>query len=418
MKFEIDILEESHENKPQRSMTVEASNWFSALHSALKSMNDLMTMQNINFTVLEDGKSAEVEDPNSTRVFLIKAKEEEMKLGRTPPQRDTFVELRPPVVEEFPKDQEPRKELRSLDNTGPTTAYEPDELAQILQRAKLAAPPSDAEMPYSRSDSLSTEKPEKPRRPEPRPTVKQEVWKGELQTGDEISSGKVEGKEPDSDRIRLEKAGQESTTPKKSRWVKHHTMESATSVAPLVRPKSFSVQGFYMPGTTGQFLTDAFMKLASLYEHFGADKKAAIRYVLNMLSKSIQAEGGGVLLTDINDPLRIGWFEVAFGSAESDLLNARLPLSQGVFGFCLENGGSISVPDLEQEERFKDDFLLTLQSGVGPAMFAPIEHDGAFLGVHVRYRASGEKAFTSGELSIFEYMSQSLGEYLASIDGA
>lgn len=188
-------------------------------------------------------------------------------------------------------------------------------------------------------------------------------------------------------------------------------------IAPVVAPDTFSMDGKYAPGMTTDFLTDAFMKVADLHGNFGANRKAALKYVLETVVQSIEFTGGGVLLTDLNDPSRELWFEAAFGPCADKLDAVRLSMDNGAVGYSAREGVGVNIPDLSTEDRFAADQLLELaEVEIGPLVCMPIQHKRRLHGAFVIFNRKGHRPFTAGEQSVLGYLSGALGEYLAELD--
>ncbi len=325
------------EGEETKVLQVEANNWFTALRESLQALRDAAPLQNINFTVLDDGVSAEVHDVGTGRRFLIQAE------GAAPAQ---------PVV------TEPAPLVETEERS--TQAYSLGALNSDIPTEEDFVPPS----------------PQEPGR-EPQDTPKV------------LETQTVPGTFQREERITL--------------------------AQPMMRPQSFTVQGFYLPGTTDQFLTDAFMKLANLYEHFGNDSIAALRYVLNLVGKGVRFWGAGTLLADINDPWSSATFAVVEGPHADELAQLQISLSQGHLKTCGELLQPTQADYSTNSNTANGDFVPKVVPEAGSALYAPIQHHEQFLGAIVLYRKKGQGAFASGELSILDYTGRVVGEYLSAL---
>ncbi len=72
MDYQISVKDFKDE-APRAEVTVEADDWYSALLSAADKLNVKLSLTNLSFTLLPDGLSAEVNDPNLACWFLVKA---------------------------------------------------------------------------------------------------------------------------------------------------------------------------------------------------------------------------------------------------------------------------------------------------------------------------------------------------------
>lgn len=177
---------------------------------------------------------------------------------------------------------------------------------------------------------------------------------------------------------------------------------------------SIASGGKYSPGMTTEILADAFMRAMEIYD-YGEDRRAAMQFVLDLAINNVNASGGAVLLTDINSPNQELWFEVATGPKADELLNFRIPMGQGIIGFCAQEGVSKLIVDPTQEPRYHDDVLHLVKLSPSSILVVPIQHQKRMLGVVVMYAQQGDRPFTQGELSILNYLAHTAGEYLINL---
>ncbi|TNE46786.1 MAG: GAF domain-containing protein [Deltaproteobacteria bacterium] len=185
--------------------------------------------------------------------------------------------------------------------------------------------------------------------------------------------------------------------------------------APMLSISSVSgSSGKYTPGMTTEILADAFMRAMEIYD-YGEDRHAAMQFVLDLALNNVNAGGGAVLLTDINSPNQELWFEVASGPKSDEMLNFRIPMGQGIIGYCAHEGVSQLIADPMQEPRFQEDVLNLVNLAPSSILAVPIQHQKRMLGAIVLYNQQGERPFTQGELSIVNYLAHTAGEYLINL---
>ncbi|MCB9640270.1 MAG: GAF domain-containing protein [Myxococcales bacterium] len=172
--------------------------------------------------------------------------------------------------------------------------------------------------------------------------------------------------------------------------------------------------GKYKPGMTTEILADAFMRAMEIYDH-GEDRHAAMQFVLDLSMNNVNAAGGAVLLTDINSPHQELWFEVSSGQRADELLNFRIPMGQGIAGFCAKEGINQVIANAQQDPRFQNDILNNIGLIPGSMLCAAIQHQKRVLGAIQLYNNPGDRPFTQGELSIVAYLAHVAGEYLISL---
>jgi len=165
---------------------------------------------------------------------------------------------------------------------------------------------------------------------------------------------------------------------------------------------------------TTEILADAFMRAMEIYDH-GEDRHAAMQFVLDLSMSNVNAAGGAVLLTDINSPHQELWFEVSAGERADELLNFRIPMGQGIAGFCAKEGINQVIANAQQDPRFQNDILNNVGIVPGSMLCAAVQHQKRVLGAIQLYNNPGDRPFTQGELSIVAYLAHVAGEYLISL---
>lgn len=169
-------------------------------------------------------------------------------------------------------------------------------------------------------------------------------------------------------------------------------------------------EGQYKPGMTTETLANVFMRAMDIYDY--DDRNAAMKFVLELGMSDVTALGGGVLLTDINSPEQVLWFEATAGPNADVLQNFRIPLGQGVVGYCAQQAVSQNVADVSHEPRFQEDVLSQAGLAISSLLCVPITHQKRVYGAVVFFNPPGMRPFTQGEVSILSYLAHVAGEYL------
>ena len=170
----------------------------------------------------------------------------------------------------------------------------------------------------------------------------------------------------------------------------------------------------YSPGMTTEILADACMRAMEIYD-YGEDRHAAMQFVLDLALNNVGATGGSVLLTDINSPNQELWFEVASGPKADEIVNFRIPMGQGIVGFCAQEGVSLLIAEVQQDPRFANDIMKRIGLLPGSMLCVAIQHQKRVLGAIQLFNNAGDRPFTQGELSIVNYLAHTAGEYLISL---
>jgi GAF domain-containing protein len=176
--------------------------------------------------------------------------------------------------------------------------------------------------------------------------------------------------------------------------------------------ESFQMEGKYQPGVTTDMMTDAFMRMAALYDHFGADQKGALAYLFSVLEQSMQWTGGGLLCTDIDDPEALLRWRIAVGPVKEQIMLQTIRMGQGLLGYCALEGVSLHIADCTRDARAKGEVLLSHLPSLGAMICAPLVYQSQLCGVIYLYREGGAAPFTLGEKNILDYFAAASAEYL------
>ena len=176
--------------------------------------------------------------------------------------------------------------------------------------------------------------------------------------------------------------------------------------------ESFQMEGKYQPGVTTDMMTDAFMRMAALYDHFGTDQKGALAYLFSVLEQSMQWVGGGLLCTDIDDPEALLHWMIAVGPMKEQIMLQTIRMGQGLLGYCALEGVSLHIADCTHDARAKGEVLLSHIPSLGSMICAPLVYQSQMSGVIYLYRERGAAPFTLGEKNILDYFAAASAEYL------
>ncbi len=422
MQFEVQIPKR---NNPEHleTLVVESPNWLFALRDGLKQLGDSMETRNIVCEILGDNV-VEVIDPTSDRTFSVK----EMVEGATFTKSQS-VPITPAVPAGATEAFIPPVNFfeQAAESAGAVTAQTPPESMAVSEApgepVGVMAPPSATvvespdDMPFAvanvaPSDALPEE---------------DLAFSAPMPIVSESSAGRpVASKLAAVEQLAVV---EEPVIPKEP--LPGVPVSSAKPEPPKATPKpkppkpsptgpiGLSISGVagggkYSPGMTTEILADAFMRAMEIYD-YGEDRHAAMQFVLDLALNNVAAAGGAVLLTDINSPNQELWFEVASGPKADELLNFRIPMGQGIIGYCAKEGVSQLIADPAQEPRYENDVLNQVGLRPGSILAVPVQHQKRMLGTIVMFNHTGERPFTQGELSILNYLAHTAGEYLINL---
>ncbi len=169
-------------------------------------------------------------------------------------------------------------------------------------------------------------------------------------------------------------------------------------------------EGQYKPGMTTETLANVFMRAMDIYDY--EDRTEAMDFVMELAKSDVTALGGAVLLTDINSPEQVLWFESVVGPNADVIRNLRVPIGQGIIGYCAQQGVSQNVVDVSHEPRYEQDILSSAGLTISSLLCVPVQHENRVYGAVILFNPPGMRPFTQGEVSIISYLAHVAGEYL------
>jgi hypothetical protein len=471
LHFEVQIPQ-SHNPQQVQTVHVEAPNWLLALRNGLQQVGETVSIRNISCDVLDD-QQVTVTVSQTGQIFAIREVEAGAALA-TPTESPAIAP--PPAVQEsgaqteafltpIAFDDEPIAAISSTP-PGAKTIQEPRPISPppparqepILPPpppAAIVAPPppepvveEDDDVPYA-LDSTPTNYDMSPPTPaEEFPTTDSSIERASQSiraipedVGSSVGAPPLKAPAPPP---AYNASTNESTAFGANPLLEEPKESTAFGANPLLEPQQESTAfganpllnnpppepepepenrnfidvsgstGKYSPGMTTEILADAFMRAMEIYD-YGEDRKAAMRFTIELGLNNVNAVGGCIFLTDPNDPNRLLWVEVAIGPREEEIVNFRIPFGRGVAGICAQTSTSILITDAAQDQRFDNDILRQLNIVPGSMLCVPIQADSRILGVLQLYKRPGERPFTQGELSICNYLAHIAGEYMQSL---
>lgn len=362
------------------TLKMEAPNWISALRSGLSKLGEQGdVVKNVMVEIDNDGV-IHISNPRTGRVFEIK-------------------ELQPEAAAPAPAPApvEPAPE--------PVLATEPSLAPPTFAAGEPAAPPEEA-APTQVMQSVSPSEPQptlaarKPmHEPEPELAIDDEDLPFDLPVAEPDPLPRAatppETRRPTGFFAQVE--GPVSLDPES------HILEEETSAAQrdsLARPRAF---------VTEEVLADVFMDAQRIYE-FDTDLQAATEFAMDLLMKKIPAEAGSVLFADINE--NDLYFATARGPKADEVMDFRIPMGQGLVGFCAKHGMSLGIADAQRDDRHYRRIGESIGFDTNSVVCAPVEADGRCYGAVELMNKRDAAGFTPGELSVVTYVANRLADHI------
>jgi hypothetical protein len=347
------------------TITVEADNWMMALKSGLQRTGESAAdIRNVMCDIKEDN-SIHVTDALTRRVFVLK-------------------ELGAALPDEEPAPPEPSAVIPQTAPPEPTPEPAHAPAATIPVEAGAAAPPP-----------LMA--------PEPTPAPAPAAEAPALATRS-YTSGEQPWLSQDG-RVRIGSSNFEA---------QRREQEDAGRVVQETRRRSGSRPALQPPvaAVSENILEDIFLDIQSLHER-SMEMEDAINFVLDLAMNKIPAESGSILFADINGTEL--YFAAARGPKAKAVLNFRVPIAQGIVGFCVREGVSIAISDAPRDARFYRKISDLLSYPNRNLVCVPIQFEGRVYGcIELLNRKDGSQ-FSLNEINALTYIGNQFGQYVNSL---
>jgi hypothetical protein len=341
------------------TITVEADNWMMALKSGLQRTGEgSPDIRNVMCDIKEDN-TIHVTDALTRRVFVLK------ELGEPLPEEPSDV---PAVsVEQAPATPAPVLVEASVI----AAPIEPAPVEPIPVESTPAAPPAPAPAPQAPDRSF---------------TSGEQPWLAQ------------------DGRVRIGSSNFEA---------QRHEQEPGGRVVQETRRRSGSRPALQLgrpaSAVSENILEDIFLEIQSLHERDMA-MEDAINFVLDLATDKIPAESGAVLFADVNG-LEL-YFAAARGPKSKEVIDFRVPITQGIVGFCVREGVSIAISDAPRDTRFYRKISEVLSYPNRSLICAPIQFEGRVYGCVELLNRKSDSLFDANEVNALTYIGNQFGQYV------
>ena len=361
------------------TITVDAENWMSALKSGLKRTGEGAEAVRNVMCDIKDDNTIHVTDATTQRVFVLE------ELGEEPP--DDVVVGEPEEGGEPPSGEEAEEvaeaEPEEADESEPAPTPEAQEPAQ--EAAEESAP------------DLAPEPEPEPDEPESAPELAPEVDEGEAGLGEEDSFTR------DESEMRVgssthEALKEEEQEPKVVEEQRERTDQHRAAQVGRQDEK-----------VSESLIEDVFLEIQPIHEgDMGMEE--VVNFVIDLAMDSIAAESGSVLFADTSG--RELYFAAARGPKASEVMDFRVPMGEGIVGFCSKEGVSLAVSDAQNDPRFYEDISESIGYETDSLLCAPVQFQGRVYGAIELINRDGGSTFTSNEMNALSYIGRQLAEYV------
>jgi putative methionine-R-sulfoxide reductase with GAF domain len=156
-------------------------------------------------------------------------------------------------------------------------------------------------------------------------------------------------------------------------------------------------------------IEDIFLEIQPIHE---GDKgmEEVVNYVMDLAMDSIDAESGSILFADTSG--RELYFAAARGPKSNEVMDFRVPMGEGIVGFCSKEGVSLAVGDAQNDPRFYEKISESIGYETDSLLCAPVEYQGRVYGAVELINKKQGSTFTSNEMNALSYLGCQLAEYV------
>ncbi|GEM_PF-314203 len=411
------------------TITVEAGNWMVALKSGLTRTGQLGEGIRNVMCDIKDDNSIHVTDGTSRRVFVLKevsdpdggdAVEEKPSPPAIPtpdnkidpPKAKTTptFEMPPPtlvdegaktapmeaIVSEEPSAKNVTIDLEPVVEKGPPKVEKapvptPDPKRETASNVTISMEPE----PEPKSAPAPTAEPEPEKEPK-----KDEEDKIEADFGaPEVSLEEKSYTSPNG-RISIGSATYDSLKRDESdaKILRESRAPSGTRPAVKIPSPSASV--------SQNILEDVFLRMQQIHE--GMEMEEVIEFVMNISMEKIRAEAGSIMFADLSGTEL--YFAAARGPKADDIMDFRIPMGVGIVGFCVREGVSLALSDVEKDPRFYKKISEKLGYQTRNLCCVPIQHEGRVYGaIELMNKLD---VFNSQEVNALTYIGTQMAKFI------
>ena len=155
-------------------------------------------------------------------------------------------------------------------------------------------------------------------------------------------------------------------------------------------------------------LGDLFSKVQDIYTCNSLQD--ASQFILQLAVESIPAESGAVLIADINEADLA--FLSASGPKSEEIMDFRIPIGEGIAGFCAQEGVALAVSDVSLDERFFAELTESVGYEVQSLLCSPAQRNGRTYGILELVNKRSGSSFSVEDLNVLAFLAHEYTSYL------
>ncbi|MEE2960486.1 MAG: GAF domain-containing protein [Myxococcota bacterium] len=155
-------------------------------------------------------------------------------------------------------------------------------------------------------------------------------------------------------------------------------------------------------------LGELFSKVQDIYTC--SSLQDASQFILQLAVESIPVESGAVLIADINEADLS--FLSASGPKAEEIMDFRIPIGEGIAGFCAQEGVALAVSDVSRDERFFAELTESVGYEVQSLLCTPAQRTGRTYGVLELVNKRSGSSFSVEDLNVLAFLAHEYTSYL------
>jgi len=156
-------------------------------------------------------------------------------------------------------------------------------------------------------------------------------------------------------------------------------------------------------------IEDVFLEIQQIHEG-EKSMEESVDIVMDMVVDKLDAESGSILFADVRGEEL--YFATARGPKADEVMDFRVPMGQGIVGFCSREGVSLAISDVQEDPRFYKEISEAIGYETESLACSPIQHEGRVYGAIEVINKKGGSTFSGQEISAMSYMGRQLAQFV------
>jgi GAF domain-containing protein len=164
-----------------------------------------------------------------------------------------------------------------------------------------------------------------------------------------------------------------------------------------------------------QILAELFEKTQDLYGGV-LNKERIASFLLDMALQYVSSDAGTFYTSDLS--VNALEFAAVRGPKAKDILKSgmRVPVGQGIIGFCAQEGVSLAISDVQKDPRFSASLSEKIGYPCRNMICSPLYREGRLFGAIQLINRSSGNTYAPEEVDILNYVAHEGASLLAAVE--